>query len=49
MALCALVKVRQRKAGETLKIVQAQLRGSLPAAIKNTVIVYELCGPSDQD
>ena len=35
--------LKQRKAGETLKVVQGQLRGSLPAGCtaKNTVIAYE--------
>ena len=41
--VCVGESLKQRKAGETLKIVQAQLRGSLPAVCtaKNTVIAYE--------
>ncbi|MGB0478085.1 MAG: triose-phosphate isomerase, partial [Parvibaculales bacterium] len=41
--MCVGESLKQRKAGETLKIVQAQLRGSLPAdcSAKNTVIAYE--------
>ena len=41
--MCVGESLKQRKAGETLKIVQAQLRGSLPAecTAKNTVIAYE--------
>ena len=41
--MCVGESLKQRKAGETLKIVQAQLRGSLPAVCtaKNTVIAYE--------
>ena len=41
--MCIGESLKQRKAGETLKIVQAQLRGSLPAdcSAKNTVIAYE--------
>ena len=42
--MCIGESLKQRKAGETLKIVQGQLRGSLPAdkcTAKNTVIAYE--------
>ena len=41
--MCVGESLKQRKAGETLKIVQAQLRGSLPTdcSAKNTVIAYE--------
>ena len=41
--MCVGESLKQRKAGETLKVVQGQLRGSLPAGCtaKNTVIAYE--------
>jgi triosephosphate isomerase len=41
--MCVGESLKQRKAGETLKLVQAQLRGSLPVGCtaKNTVIAYE--------
>lgn len=41
--MCVGESLKQRKAGETLKVVQAQLRGSLPdkCNAKNTVIAYE--------
>ena len=41
--MCVWESLKQRKAGETLKVVQGQLRGSLPAGCtaKNTVIAYE--------
>ena len=41
--ICVGESLKQRRAGETLKIVKAQLRGSLPAVCiaKNTVIAYE--------
>lgn len=41
--MCVGESLKQRKAGETLKIVQGQLRGSLPetCTAKNTVIAYE--------
>ena len=41
--MCIGESLKERKKGDTLKVVQAQLRGSLPAACtaKNTVIAYE--------
>lgn len=41
--MCVGESLKERKKGETLKVVQGQLRGSLPAACtaKNTVIAYE--------
>lgn len=41
--MCVGESLKERKAGDTLKIVQAQLRGSLPAkcTAKNTIIAYE--------
>jgi triosephosphate isomerase len=41
--MCVGESLKQRKAGETLKVVQGQLRGSLTAGCtaKNTVIAYE--------
>jgi len=41
--MCVGESLKQRKAGETLKLVQAQLRGSLPVGCtaKNTIIAYE--------
>lgn len=41
--MCVGESLKQRKAGDTLKVVQAQLRGSLPkkCSAKNTVIAYE--------
>lgn len=41
--MCVGESLKQRKSGETLKVVQGQLRGSLPAdaTAKNTVIAYE--------
>ena len=41
--MCVGESLKQRKAGETLKVVQGQLRGSLPdgCTAKNTVIAYE--------
>ena len=41
--MCVGESLKQRKKGETLKVVQGQLRGSLPDACtaKNTVIAYE--------
>lgn len=41
--MCVGESLKQRKGGETLKVVQGQLRGSLPAGCtaKNTVIAYE--------
>ena len=41
--MCVGESLKQRKAGETLKTVQAQLRASLPAVCmaKNTVVAYE--------
>ena len=41
--MCVGESLKQRKAGETLKVVQGHLRGSLPAGCtaKNTVIAYE--------
>ena len=41
--MCVGESLKQRKAGETLKVVQGQLRGSVPAGCtaKNTVIAYE--------
>jgi triosephosphate isomerase len=41
--MCVGESLKERKAGDTLKIVHAQLRGSLPAecTAKNTVIAYE--------
>ena len=41
--MCIGESLKQRNAGETLKVVQAQLRGSLPSGCtaKNTIIAYE--------
>lgn len=41
--MCIGESLKQRNAGETLKLVQSQLRGSLPngCTAKNTVIAYE--------
>lgn len=41
--MCVGESLKERKQGDTLKVVQGQLRGSLPAACtaKNTVIAYE--------
>ena len=41
--MCVGESLKERKKGDTLKAVQSQLRGSLPAACtaKNTVIAYE--------
>lgn len=41
--MCVGESLKQRKAGDTLKVVQAQLRGSLPkkCTAKDTVIAYE--------
>jgi triosephosphate isomerase (TIM) len=41
--MCVGESLKQRKAGETLKVVQGQVRGSLPAGCtaKNTAIAYE--------
>jgi triosephosphate isomerase len=41
--MCVGESLKERKKGDTLKIVQAQLRGSLPngCTAKNTVIAYE--------
>ena len=41
--MCVGESLKERKKGDTLKVVQSQLRGSLPAACtaKNTVIAYE--------
>ncbi len=41
--MCVGESAKQRRAGETLKVVQAQLRGSLPnkCTAKNTVVAYE--------
>jgi triosephosphate isomerase len=41
--MCVGESLKQRKAGETLKVVQGHLRSSLPAGCtaKNTVIAYE--------
>lgn len=41
--MCVGESLKERKKGDTLKVVQSQLRGSLPAkaTAKNTVIAYE--------
>ena len=41
--MCVGESLQQRKKGETLKVVQGQLRGSLPdgCTAKNTIIAYE--------
>jgi triosephosphate isomerase len=41
--MCVGESLKERKKGDTLKVVQGQLRGSLPAGCtaKNTVIAYE--------
>ena len=41
--MCVGESLKQRKSGDTLKVVQAQLRGSLPkkCTAKDTVIAYE--------
>ena len=41
--MCVGESLKERKKGDTLKVVQAQLRGSLPdkCSAKNTVIAYE--------
>lgn len=41
--MCVGESLKERKKGDTLKVVQAQLRGSLPdgCTAKNTVIAYE--------